>query len=184
LGALTFHTCLAYRNADTLWQDTLARNPDCFMCHTNYGHSLYARGRVAEAVDHFEASLRLHPDNVPALLNLAKAEEDSGRYDDAITRLLAARALDPTDTTVLINLGTDYTKAGRYADAVRAYEDALRYPSDGEYLAHNGLGVALINLGRVPEAVEQFEAALRLKPDYWMARANLERALAMQSKQR
>jgi Flp pilus assembly protein TadD len=31
--------------------------------------------------------------------------------------------------------------------------------------------------GRVAEAVDQFRRALRLKPDYDFARANLERAL-------
>jgi tetratricopeptide (TPR) repeat protein len=184
LAVLTASQCRAYRDSDTLWRDTLARNPDCFMCHTNYGFSLYGRGRVAEAIDHFEQSLRIKPDNVPSLLNLAKVEEDRGRLEEAASRLRTAQAIDPTNTTVLINLGTVYTKAGRHDDAVRVYEEALRYPTPDDYLAHNGLGVALIRLGRVGEAIDQFQTALRLRPDYGMARANLERALAMQAGQR
>ena len=35
-----------------------------------------------------------------------------------------------------------------------------------------------MRLGRPLEAVERFREALRLKPDYDFARANLERALA------
>jgi tetratricopeptide (TPR) repeat protein len=184
LGALTFRQSHVYRDEDTLWRDTLAANPDCFMCHTNYGFSLYGRGRVAEAIDHFEASLRLKPDNIPALLNLARVEEDRGRLGEAIARLRAAREVDPSDTTVLVNLGTDYTKIGQYDEAIAQYEEALRRPSPNDYLAHNGLGVALINKGRMTEAIEHFREALRLKPGYWMARANLERALSMVQTQR
>ncbi len=118
LGLLTFRHAQEFRTADALWRSTLAENPGCFMCHTNYGFLLYREGRVADAIDHFQASLRLKPDNVPALLNLAKIDEDRGRLDDAAARLRAALALDPADPTVLVNLGTVYTKAGRYEDAV------------------------------------------------------------------
>jgi protein O-mannosyl-transferase len=179
LAILSFRQSRVYRDADTLWTDTLAKNPDCFMCHTNYGYSLYASGRVADAIEHFEASLRLKPDNVPALLNLARVEEQRGRFDEAIARLRTAQSIDPTDTTVMVNLGTVYTKARRYEEATAQFEEALRNPSPDDYLAHNGLGVALIQSGKTAEAVEQFQEAVRLRPDFWKARANLERARAM-----
>ena len=50
-------------------------------------------------VAHFETSLRLKPDNVQALLNLAHVEEQRGRLDAAASRLRAALKVDPTDTT-------------------------------------------------------------------------------------
>ncbi len=179
LGTLSFRHSLAFRNPETLWRDTLERSPDCFMCHTNYGNWLMENGREAEAVPHFEKSLALKPDNVPTLLNLARIDESHGRFDTAASRLRAALRVDPADTTVLINLGTVSTRAGRFGEAVTSYEEALRLGSSGDYLAHNGLGVALLQLGRAAEAVEHFRAALRLKPDYEYARANLERALSV-----
>jgi Flp pilus assembly protein TadD len=39
--------------------------------------------------------------------------------------------------------------------------------------AHNGLGFALARAGHTPEAIAQYEAALRLKPDYAEAHYNL-----------
>ena len=129
LAAMTYREARVYRDADALWTATLERNPECFMCQTNYGFSLYSRGRVAEAIDRFQQSLRIKPDNVPALLNLAKVEEDRGRFDEAIARLQTARAVDPADSTVLINLGTVLTKAGRFDEAVGVYEEALRNSS-------------------------------------------------------
>ncbi|HVN76038.1 MAG TPA: tetratricopeptide repeat protein [Thermoanaerobaculaceae bacterium] len=179
LGVLTFRQCRAYRSEDALWRDALAKNPDCFICHTNYGHWLAVNGRVSDAVGHFEEALRLKPDNVLALLNLARIEEQRGDFDGAVARYRAALAIDPADADALVNLGTLYTKAHRPDDAIAQYEEALRHPSPDDYLAHNGMGVALMQQGRAAEAVEQFRESLRLRPGYGMAAANLERALAM-----
>ncbi len=184
LATLSYRHARAFHDEDTLWRTTLAANPSCFMCHVNYGHLLYGKGRVAEAVEHFEASLRLKPDNVPALLNLARADEEALRYADAARRLEAALAFEPTNSAVLVNLGTVYTKDGRYGEAVGAFEEALRNSSPDDYLAHNGLGVALVRQGQVLEAARHFREAVRLRPDYAPARANLERALALLAGQR
>jgi len=177
-GTLTFRHARSFHDPETLWRETLARSPDCFMCETNYGNWLMENGREAEAVVHLEKSLTLRHDNVPALLNLARIEESRGLLDAAAARLRAALRVDPAETTVLINLGTVSTKAGRLEEAITSYEKALRLGSSGDYLAHNGLGVALMRRGSTAEAIEQFREALRLRPDYEYARANLERALA------
>ena len=179
LGAASFRQCHAYRDAETLWRDTLAKNPGSFMSHTNYGYWLHSVGRTDEAVGHFEQSLRIKPDNVPTLLNLARIEEERGNLEKAAGRLLAATRIDPEDPVVRLNLATIYTKAGRPAEAVQEYLEALRRPSPDDYLVHNGLGVALMNLGREAEAIEQFRMTVQLRPDYEHGRANLDRALAI-----
>ena len=177
-GVASFRQAHAFENAETLWRHTLAKNPDCFMCHTNYGFWLSGQGRADEAVGHFEHSLRIRPDNVPTLLNLAKIEEDRGRFDAAAGRLRTALAIDAADTTVLINLATVETKAGRLDDAIARYREVLRIGSPDAHLVHNGLGVALARKGDLPGAVAEFQAALRANPDYAPARANLEKLLA------
>jgi len=40
-------------------------------------------------------------------------------------------------------------------------------------MAHNNLGMALVQLGRVQDAIGHYEQALRIKPDYAMAHNNL-----------
>jgi protein O-mannosyl-transferase len=177
LATQSYRQSRTFHDEETLWRDTLGRSPDCFMCHTNYGHWLMTKGREAEAVAHFEKSLSLRPDNVPTLLNLARIEEQRGRLDAASDHLRAALRYGAADTAVLINLGTVSTKAGRLDEAVASYEEALRIGSTGDYLAHNGLGVACMRRGKTAEAVEHFREALRLKPDYDFAAANLETAL-------
>jgi len=179
LASRTHAQSRSYRNEETLWRDTLERSPSCFMCETNYGNWLMEKGREAEAVPHFEKSLSLKPDNVPALLNLARIEEQGGRLDAATDHLRAALRIAPQDTTVLINLATVSTKSGRIDEAIASYEEALRLGASESPIAHNGLGAALMQRGRVTEAIEQFREALRLDPVYAYARANLERALSI-----
>ena len=70
-------------------------------------------------------------------------------------------------------------KAGHLEEAKAAFEEALRHPGPGDYLAHNGLGAVNMRLGRVGEAIEQFRRCVALRPDYEHGRANLERALAI-----
>lgn len=177
-GLLASREARKYRGEETLWKDTLSKNPSCFSCETNYGFWLVNAGRGDEALAHFETSLKLKPDNVPALLNLARIAEQRGNLAGAAARLTAARRIDPSDTAVLVNLATVDVKLGRPAEAEPLYEEALRLGTSDAHLAYNGLGVALMRQGRTAEAAERFRQALRVKPDYEFARANLDRALA------
>jgi len=43
---------------------------------------------------------------------------------------------------------------------------------------HYNLALALSMTGKIPEAIEEYKAALRLRPDYPEARNNLEHLLA------
>ncbi len=178
LGVLTSRQARIYEGEETLWKDTLSKNSSCFSCETNYGFWLVNAGRTTEAVEHFETSLRIRPDNVPALLNLGRVAEQRGSLGEAAGRLRAAYRVDPADVAVLVNLATVEVKLGHADAAVPLYEEALRLGTAEAHIAHNGLGVALMKQGEVAEAAGHFREALRLKPDYDFARANLERALA------
>jgi Flp pilus assembly protein TadD len=178
LGTLTFRQGRIYRDEEALWSATLVKNPDCFICRTNYGIWLMEKGRDPEAAAQLEASYRLRPDEVPTLLNLALVEERRGRTDDAAALLRSALRVDPANAAALINLAKADARAGRVNEAIASYREALRLGSPGDHLAHNGLGAALMRQGKEAEAIEHFREALRLRPDYEHARTNLERALA------
>jgi Flp pilus assembly protein TadD len=46
--------------------------------------------------------------------------------------------------------------------------------------AHNNLGSVLAQAGRVREAIAEYEEALRIRPGYAKARANLEQLKVLQ----
>jgi tetratricopeptide (TPR) repeat protein len=79
---------------------------------------------------------------------------------------------------LLTTLGAaTWRHSGVYCDEVTLFRDNLPGNPDGPDL-HNFLGVAFMRLGRASEAVPEFEAAVRLRPDNATFHNNLGLALA------
>ncbi len=57
LAALTWHQQRIYRNAETLWTDVLARNPQSSAAHFHLGKIRTSQGKTWEATQHFRAAL-------------------------------------------------------------------------------------------------------------------------------
>jgi tetratricopeptide (TPR) repeat protein len=167
LGALTWRQGGMYHDAGTLYRATLARNPSCWMAHTNLG-DLLSRipGRLPEAIAHFEAALRINPRDVNAHNNLGHAfAEDPGRLPAAIAEYEAALRVDPRFAPAHNNLGIVLEKIpGRLPEAIDHLEAAVRLAPNAAELRDN-LATALLKMPeRAPEAIAQLEAAVRLSP--------------------
>jgi tetratricopeptide (TPR) repeat protein len=74
-------------------------------------------------------------------------------------------------------VGAILDEAGRSEAALGHFAEAIRLHPDNAW-AYNGWGIALGNLGRLPESIEKFQAALTLRPTYGEARHNLDQARA------
>jgi Flp pilus assembly protein TadD len=68
--------------------------------------------------------------------------------------------------------GWTYQRAQVWGDAVTLWQDCAR-KSPGKARPHNNLGNALVNAGRLAEALPHFEKAITIKPDYADAQYNL-----------
>src|ERR1700722_306921 len=73
LGVLTWRQADVYRDAETLWQRTLAGNPNSWMAHYNLGDALFQKGKVDEAITQFQQALQIEPDYAEAHYNLGDA---------------------------------------------------------------------------------------------------------------
>ncbi len=65
-----------------------------------------------------------------------------------------------------------------YRDAETLYRATLQNNPDC-WVAHFNLGIALVNLSRPEEAIENFNQTLRLRPDYYQAHFNLANAFLL-----
>ncbi len=180
LAVLTWMQSGAYRDAETLYRQTVERNPESWMAHNNLGGVLMRMpGRSAEAVTQFQRALLLEPGLAEAHNNLGLLLSGMpGRTSDAIAEFQAALRLRPDYPEAHNNLGSTLSDIpGRLPEAMAEYEAALRISPDYAD-AHNNLGSALSeNPDRLPEAIAQFEAALQINPDMPEAHANLGVAL-------
>ena len=99
---------------------------------------------------------------------------------DATVRLLgprrAASVLAPVSVAVLGVLAfLARRQVGVWKDSETLFRHALACTQDN-WVAHNDLGLALLETGKPDEAIPELETALRIRPEYFDARVNLGRA--------
>lgn len=107
--------------------------------------------------------LERRPDDARALLNRSQALIDAGRLDEAERDLGRLAAIDPGDPRAQLNLAIVDLERDRPAAALARLDLALRQlPRLAAVRAARG--DALRALGRGPEAIVEFEAAMELRP--------------------
>ncbi len=99
---------------------------------------------------------------------------------DAAVRLVgplrARSVLAPASIAALAALGVAARKqVDVWKDSETLFRHALACTADN-WIAHNDLGLALLELGKPDEAILELRAALRIRPEYFDARVNLGRA--------
>jgi tetratricopeptide (TPR) repeat protein len=168
----------AYRSAEMIWGDTVAKLPMNDRAQYNLGCVLEGiPGRLEDAVACYERALRIRPGNYDARCNLGKDLASLGRTADAIAQYEEAIRLKPDLAEAHNGIGNAFLSQGRIPEAIGHYEEALRQ-RPGYVEAHNDLGCALAKVhGREGEAIAQFGEAIRLQPDFAPAHFNLANEL-------
>jgi tetratricopeptide (TPR) repeat protein len=166
-----------WRNSESLWTHTLACTSDNAIAHLNFGIALKKKGRVGEAIFHFQKALQINPDYAEAHNNLGNALCQKGRMDEAIVHYQKALQITPNNAEVYYNLGNVLLKKGNVDEAITHYKKALQINPDYAE-AHNNLGNALIKKGSMDEAIVHFQKALQINPDSAEAQNNLAWVLA------
>ncbi|MCE0497589.1 MAG: tetratricopeptide repeat protein [Methylacidiphilales bacterium] len=176
LGMLTWQQAWAYKSDETLWTDTLAKNPTCWMAHNNLGNGLLDKGQVDEAMDQYQKALEINPNYAEAHYNLGNALLQKGQMDEAIGEYQKALVIDPNDAEVHYNFGNALMQEGQVDEAIAEYQKALEIdPNDAE--VRNNFGTALLQEGRLDEAMDQYQVALQINPDFAEAHADFGMAL-------
>ncbi len=176
LGLLTWRQCGIYGDIETLWRDTLAKNPACAMACNNLGLELADQGRIDEAIGQYQEAIRLKPDNAKAYNNLGNALGRIGQIDEAIRQYREAIRLKPDYAEAYNNLGNALGTKGQIDEAIRLFQEVIRLKLDDAEV-HCNLGIAFGLKGQTDEAIRQFREAIRLKPGFADAHSNLGNAL-------
>jgi len=95
LAFLTWKQSRIYRNPETLWFDTIAKNPGSWMAYNNLGLFYFRQGEWGRALPHFQESVRINPDNAEAHYNLALVLQGIGRGAEAASHFETASRLRP-----------------------------------------------------------------------------------------
>ncbi len=129
----------------------LELRPDLEDAHLQLGYALLSQGFAAEAIPHLE---RAH-----AIEALGIAEIETGQYQEAIGNLSAALLKHPNEPDLLYYLGrASGLLSKRSIDTLtEAYPDSAR--------THQAMAENYFVLRQLPQAENEFHAALQQRPD-------------------
>ncbi len=176
LGSLTWKQTLIYKDLETLWRDTIARNPTSWMAHNNLGALLNRRGDFVEAESHLVESIKLKPNFADSVSNLGKAREGQGDIAGAQSLYEQAVQISPTDAKALNNLAAVYGMTGRLDESRQMVERAIQ-SNPKLASAYGNLGSLEAVQGNLLAAIENYEHSLEIDPSSIEIRMNLARLL-------
>lgn len=186
LGVLTWRQCHIYKNAETLWRDTLRKDPHSLIAHNNLATELRSQGKFDEAVSLSQEAVRIAPNDVEALANLGANLEAQGKLVEAIGYF--RKAVQNTSkpggaflyADVYTALGSALARQGKLGEASAYLKRALELKPD-HFLAQFNLGVICAQQGKTVEAILHIEKALEIMPE--SAEANKLRQILLKQEQ-
>jgi len=172
LGMRVWQQGHIYKDAETLWRDTISKNPHAWMAYNNLGEVLVTQGKLDQGIEYYKKCLAIKPDHAKAYNNLGIAYGIKGRLDEAIPEFEKALAITPRFLNAHMNLGKAYYKKGELDKALSEYKRALLLkPRSAE--AHNNLGAVYFRKGMLDEAISEYKKALAINPNFADAHNNL-----------
>jgi protein O-mannosyl-transferase len=172
LGLLSWQRAWVFQSNEALWNDTLAKNPDCPLARTNLGTIYLDRQQFDDALAQFQKVLEAHPTNATATLDLGMVYLQTGQVDKAIEQF--RRTVDIAASYPLghYNLGVALLQKGQIDEAIAEFEKALALNSN-DAAASNDLATAFLKKGQLDKAIAQYQRTLEIDPHSPSAHYNL-----------
>jgi tetratricopeptide (TPR) repeat protein len=157
---------------EALSRHDIGRDPNDFAAQYNLAAMLQARGEIAEALEHYQAAVRLRPHDAIANNSLGGALLAAGRTAGAIAVLKIAVAAQPDYFPARYNLGNALASEGRFPESIQEFKAAVRLnPTDS--MAQTNLGAALAETGELVSAKEHLQKAIQLDGQNILAQDDL-----------
>lgn len=169
-----------YDDAIEHYQKAISINPDAewtsIVCQAL--GSIYAenKGNIEAAVSTYQAGIILDPKNYDLYIALGDIHMADYDLDKAIRSYCDAITLNPEDARAYSKVGIALWEKDYLEEALVAYHKAVELNPENEY-SQNNLGILYLDgLADAEEALEYFEEAIALNPNYTLAYFNAGRA--------
>ena len=177
--ALQHHQAGRLADAEALYRQILAANPNHDEALHHLGLIAHQVGRHDLAVDLIRQAIALQPNSPAAHSNLGETYRTLRRLSEAIVHFRHALELNPGSPDAHFNLGAALAEQGQLSEAENCYRRAIHLRPDFADAQLN-LGATLARQGRLNDAVAAYHRALELEPNSPEAQNNLAGTLAEQ----
>jgi tetratricopeptide (TPR) repeat protein len=172
-----------WKNSISLFEHTIAVTKDNAIIYNSYASVIGPLGEYEKAVKYLTEAVRIMPDFPEAHYNLGNALRNLGNFDEAVKQYNITLKLDPAYTSAHYALGLALADKGDYDAAIEQYKICLKPdtvrprnitragPDTPKLLA--SIGSAFAQKGQFALAIEYYNQALKLNPDYVPANALL-----------
>ena len=181
LAILTNRQTRIYDNVETLWADTLAKNPNSWMAQVNMGHAMVNRPAelgspdLGRAEDHYRRAYELFQ-NEETLSNLATILAQRGNLETARDYAQQAVERNPKFILALNALGKIKHAQGDSHGAMVEFLNVIEL-KENDIEANVGLGRIYRAMPKPDLAAEHLRIAATYSPEDAMIRVELAQAL-------
>jgi tetratricopeptide (TPR) repeat protein len=133
--------------------------------------ALLMRGRIYAEQDKFEEAkadvekaIELRPDLSQAILLRSVIAAQNKNFGEAIADIRTLLQADPQNSELWLQLGAYYAADSRPRKAIEVFDDLIENDADN-WQARRSRADALLSIGEHAKAIEDYEAALKTKPD-------------------
>ncbi|MFP5237137.1 MAG: tetratricopeptide repeat protein [Acidobacteriota bacterium] len=130
LQGLNFYSAKRYREAVAPLEQAVRIDPGALPPHLLLGATLARLGRNPDALQQWQAALKIDSGSKAAQDGLAKSLIATGEFDAAIRMLRSV----PRDENLTLDLAVAYRKAGMYTQAAQALSDGLKSMPESDAL--------------------------------------------------
>jgi len=180
-AAVRSHQSGATGEAERLYRQVLALNPDHVQCLYYLGIVQMQIGRPDPAIELFDRAIELNGGNPEYRYNAGVAYQLLGRTAEAVAQYRKAIAIKPDHAEAHMNLGNALKEQGKLAEATECYKRVIGLKPDVA-AAHYNLANVIAAFGRNDEALAHYQRALALNPDFPEVHNNLGNVLLAQDK--
>ena len=120
-----------------------------------YARWMEEMNQVVEARKHYSSVAEVEPENVQAILGLARIDQVSGQFAEAEQKFKRALKLDPRSAEAQLGLGQFYASQKRWTESIEHLSASLLADPENTSSRYQ-LAVALVHAGDVDSALPHF----------------------------
>ncbi|MBF0286264.1 MAG: tetratricopeptide repeat protein [SAR324 cluster bacterium] len=161
LGCLTWKQTLIYKNLETLWEDTIAKNPHSWMALINLGAVYMERNQNQTAIEYFNRAIEINSSNSEAYIDRGLAYLNLRQYSNALEDHSRAVEIDPKYHRAYMMRGLTYFHLQQYAKALQDYNQTI-VMDPANALAYNHRGALYNRLKQYELALQNLNRSIQL----------------------